>query len=451
MVNIYSELKLDPSASLPELQSELYHQEKVWRKREIYSSEAATAKLALINKAKKIFASSSSRAAYDRELEASRRKPASADPGPESRLQYEKWYSAAKSYMDDQQYDLAKTALEKAIRFINSDNEEAQFYCDAAIIYRECCDVNTAMSYINKAIVIDGENPSFYITKGTIYMAPLEKGTPLSQKDIDKLMWAERREFQNALEKAEKNNNTQSISIALGLLAYSWFRNLNNNLSAYIEIYDSVEERKARKYADEAIKYGDYWGNGNSILLNLAKLDEMRKNASIEKQKAIQRKKALRKEAIQTIQKHNHLKKVYLLLFIGSIIVLGICTIKSLSAMRDTMKFEKWIGTGGLIESFGVIVYMTVYFIRFDMSVELKKYQLSAIITYSVLYTILFVIASHDLGAIIGIPFLFFVVVVGIGFTVCNLAGKFISSFFFSDTKNKDSKSRLHKQREQTR
>ena len=32
MVNIYSELKLDPSASLPELQSELYHQEKVWRK-----------------------------------------------------------------------------------------------------------------------------------------------------------------------------------------------------------------------------------------------------------------------------------------------------------------------------------------------------------------------------------------------------------------------------------
>ena len=74
MTNYYSELKLSPDLSVEEIKSELLKLEQVWRKREINSPETAAAKLVLINEAKKVFASSSSKAAYDRELDNSKRK-----------------------------------------------------------------------------------------------------------------------------------------------------------------------------------------------------------------------------------------------------------------------------------------------------------------------------------------------------------------------------------------
>ena len=55
MTNYYSELKLSQDLSIDEIKAELLRLEQVWRKREITSPEAATAKLALINEEEGLF------------------------------------------------------------------------------------------------------------------------------------------------------------------------------------------------------------------------------------------------------------------------------------------------------------------------------------------------------------------------------------------------------------
>ena len=272
MVNIYSELKLDPSASLPELQSELIRQEQLWHRREINSPETATARLALINEAKKIFASPSTKAAYDRMLEDSRRKPAAADPNAERRTQWKKWYDSALRHMEEGHYDLAKTSIERALSYFDIESVDSQFYNIVATIFRENQDYYGSLSYINRAIVVDPENPSLYLTKAITLTAYLESKEQI--RDRTATVKSEVDAYMLAIQKSDAINDTDTLAIADSMFAYSLIRATRQiPMSEYIKKRTIDNENSARKYAELAVKLGDPWSIGKSVLDTLTQIE----------------------------------------------------------------------------------------------------------------------------------------------------------------------------------
>ena len=122
MTNYYEELKLDKNLSLNELRENLIRLESIWTDRASNRPEKAAEMLVLINQAKKVFATDMSRAAYDRELFAPPKEETAADPNAARKAEFEKWKKTAQDYYDRQEYDMAKTALDKALQ--NADEDD---------------------------------------------------------------------------------------------------------------------------------------------------------------------------------------------------------------------------------------------------------------------------------------------------------------------------------------
>ena len=278
MNNYYTELKLSPESSLQEIQSELLRLEQLWRRREINSPETAAAKLVTITEAKRVFASESSRARYDRELDNSRKKPVTSDPKMERYALWKKWYDQARKYMNAEEWDLAKTAIEKALVYVDLNDEDPYFYNDCAYIYNRCGDYSTALSYANKAMVLDPDIPLSPLTKGMIYGTRYEKHDYREHAEGHTIIENERKNLKLAVDLAEKKNLHSVMGIAYGLLAVSYFRDIWGNESYYSTIgidkdgntfimHQLPKEAKiAEDYATEAKLYGDEWGLGDKIL-----------------------------------------------------------------------------------------------------------------------------------------------------------------------------------------
>lgn len=284
MTDFYTELKLSPDSSLQEIQSELLRQEQLWRRREINSPETATAKLVLINEAKKVFTSESSRAKYNRDLENSKKKPVTSDLKTERYQQYKKWYDQALVYAKSKQWDLAKTAIEKALSFIDTDSDDSWFYNDAANIYRETKDYSMAMTYINKAIVIDDSVADFYITKGLIYTAEYEDENSVV-RNREKLPTLEVSAFRDAVEKAKNIKDTHTLSIAYGLLAYCYSRQIRGREEYLATQPQTPNEREAKNTATLAVKFGDSWDLGKQVLDSITLIENRRKEIYEEKRR----------------------------------------------------------------------------------------------------------------------------------------------------------------------
>ena len=91
--------------------------ETVWHQRHTRTRpDLAAAKLALITEARKVFATTEEKAAYDRALFAAPAEETPSDPDAERRVQYQRWYGDARQYYESGQYDLAKTAAENLRR-----------------------------------------------------------------------------------------------------------------------------------------------------------------------------------------------------------------------------------------------------------------------------------------------------------------------------------------------
>ncbi len=154
MVNYYEELNLDRSKSLFEIKTELTKQEGVWKRREINNPEKATKMLAMIIEAKKVFSSETARSKYDNDLEKSARDDSPLSAEEQREISLKKWVGQARMHFGDGSSDLAKAAIEKALDYIDNDNEDIEIYTLASDIYRECKEYNMAMNYINKAIIL---------------------------------------------------------------------------------------------------------------------------------------------------------------------------------------------------------------------------------------------------------------------------------------------------------
>lgn len=257
MTNYYAELNLDQNASPEELMQELASLEMLWYQREMTQPDLATEKLYLISMAKKVFSSASAKEEYDKELFGEAEEEP-VDQNADRRTQFQKWYEEARNYWGREQYDLAKTAAEKALSFMaGEDEEDPYFYSLLASIYRNNEDVNTAMSYINKAIVLNPDEPEFYLEKafsfGKMYLEETQNQYT-NWDNARKYVRAQRNLLLQAAELGEKAGNKDVMGRAWGHLAFSYY------------YYDPSDSGKAEMYAKKAMEAGDRWENAKNVL-----------------------------------------------------------------------------------------------------------------------------------------------------------------------------------------
>ena len=263
MTNYYEELKLDKNLSLNELRENLIRLESIWTDRASNRPEKAAEMLVLINQAKKVFATDMSKAAYDRELFAPPKEETAADPNAVRKAEFEKWKKAAQDYYDRQEYDMAKTALDKALQ--NADEDDFAFLQLAAQICYSNGEYHAALSHINKALLIAPDLAELYLTKATILWYFFCDGI-----NRDASLQQARNTLRMASEKAAAQGNTKVESHADGQLAASLYN------------WEPKDVVLAEKLAKRAVENGDDSGLGQRVL---EKLEEKRTAAQAERER----------------------------------------------------------------------------------------------------------------------------------------------------------------------
>ena len=255
MTNYYEELKLDKNLSLNELRENLIRLESIWTDRASTRPEKAAEMLVLINQAKKVFSTDMSRAAYDRELFAPPKEETAADPNAAQKAEFEKWKKTAQDYYDRQEYDMAKTALDKALQ--NADEDDFAFLQLAAQICKSNGEYQVALSHINKALLIAPDLAELYITKALILEDLFIEESRRGFGDAAAHLQQARNTMRMASEKAATQGNKTAEAHADGYLAF---------LLYFDEPKDTaLAERLARK----AVENGDDWGNARRVLEDL--------------------------------------------------------------------------------------------------------------------------------------------------------------------------------------
>ena len=218
MTNYYEELKLDKNLSLNELRENLIRLESIWTDRASNRPEKAAEMLVLINQAKKVFATDMSRAAYDRELFAPPKEETAADPNAARKAEFEKWKKTAQDYYDRQEYDMAKTALDKALQ--NADEDDFAFLQLAAQICKSNGEYQVALSHINKALLIAPDLAELYITKALILEDLFIEESRRGFGDAAAHLQQARNTMRMASEKAATQGNKTAEAHADGYLAF---------------------------------------------------------------------------------------------------------------------------------------------------------------------------------------------------------------------------------------
>ena len=152
MTNYYLEFDLDKNDSISDINKKLTQYERTWMKREVNNPEKARIMLALIYQAKQVFESENSRREYDRELSNNQNKAPINNPNDDRKQQFQKWFDNIKQYYDNNQYDLAKTAVEKALSVYDPSSDNDEFLCMTARVYEMNNEYLMATNYINQAI-----------------------------------------------------------------------------------------------------------------------------------------------------------------------------------------------------------------------------------------------------------------------------------------------------------
>jgi hypothetical protein len=298
MTNYYEELALNQNLSTKELQENLIRLESIWIDRASTRPEKATEMLALINQAKKVFASDMSKAAYDRELFAPPKEEKAADPNAARKAEFEKWKKTARDYYRRKEYDMAKTALERALQ--NADEDDFDFLNLAAQICRSNSECQSALSHINKAILIAPHLAELYITKAQILEALYLEEEGRYPGDAAAHLQQCRDTLRMASEKAAAQGDTLGQASA------------DADLALLLWIYEPKDVALAEKLAKSAIeKKGDRWGNAQRVLDDMAAKraaaekaaqEEQQRRMELEKRKAELREQQARAE--QERQQH---------------------------------------------------------------------------------------------------------------------------------------------------
>lgn len=259
MTDFYKELNgIDPGKSVAEIRNELARQRTTWLNRETVRPEEARKKLSCIDDALKVFATEESKARYDAELEESRRTRPPEDPDLARKQEIQRLKNQANQRFEDEDFDLAKIAIDKALSK-DVDESDLELLEIAAKICRALGRFAEAQDHINRAIVADEGNPMFYLEKAMVFSDEAESSVDDPKKE-EALRQSERKLYQQAADIAGRNNDARLHSAALGLLAYTLYFDRPMNRSKGVEL------------ARQAVALEDPWGNAQSVLDDVARI-----------------------------------------------------------------------------------------------------------------------------------------------------------------------------------
>ena len=248
MTNYYEVLsttdtKLNRSDSAATLRSKLIVLESLWTDRAAQRPEKAMEMLNLINQAKKVFADDKAKAAYDNDLFAPQKQEKPADPNAARKSEFERWRKTAENYRANNQFDLAKTAIEQAVKYLPDDDSD--FFHLAAVIYRENADYQTALNYINKAIVLDPQEVELYVAKAQIYEKMYLHEKKYDAGKAEGYNQQARTIIRSASEMAGRQKDLQAQARADGVWAYLLY------------FYEPYNQNLATVLATRAYKFND--------------------------------------------------------------------------------------------------------------------------------------------------------------------------------------------------
>lgn len=254
IVDYYEELSISSSLSVPELNSELSRLETVWKRREITNPEKATKMIVLISDARKVFQNDTSKREYDKRLAESKKPHQDKKVVNQRSESFARWHEDALNYYRNGQYDLARTAIDRAFQFF-SDSSDGDFYDLAANIYEQNGQYDTALSYINNAIVVDNQNGKYYLTK-SIILADKRDQAAENRRFDEKANFASqmRNTALEALSKASMRGDDETWARVCGVLAISFYSD------------KPIDFQKAEEYAQTGVQKGDSWGNSRKVL-----------------------------------------------------------------------------------------------------------------------------------------------------------------------------------------
>ena len=215
VTDFYEELGLNRTSNIEEINLELTQLEKVWHQREMNLPEKARKYLSLLDEARSVFKSESTRNSYNRELEESRNREAIIDTDEDRKETAAKWFHEALQFTIDQQDDLAVEAIKRSLQYCREGDEGYDTILDrAADMYKRIGDYTTAFSCINKAIVANPKKLAFYKTRASIYwyikhymVEATDAGQSVSLEEYQTIVKKYRDEMYSILRKAEEEND----------------------------------------------------------------------------------------------------------------------------------------------------------------------------------------------------------------------------------------------------
>ena len=98
--------------------------------------------------------------AYDKALDA----PAMSD----REVSMRKWYTDARKYDAAEETDLAKAAIDKALSYMDQENEDPDVLFEAARIYRQLGHFDETTNYICRTIILSPDCAAAFLEKGII-------------------------------------------------------------------------------------------------------------------------------------------------------------------------------------------------------------------------------------------------------------------------------------------
>lgn len=269
MHDFYRELHLDRSETTRQLQEQLRKLEQTWLEREIANPDAAQEKLVIIRKAWRAFATDTTRADYDYQLEMANKKlstAAQANDYEDRRLENsKKWYIDALNYFINHDEDLAKNAIERALQYTKEDDSNfAEINDRAASIYIRTKDYQTALRAVNNAILADPDNLNYLSTKNSVFSAiryelteKASAGKRFGEEAFNKIIDAYnknvddvRKNLHSYLRKARAQKDDSHIENALDLLAATYYWDYPDDASTAISYANEYIARLKERCED---------------------------------------------------------------------------------------------------------------------------------------------------------------------------------------------------------
>lgn len=294
MINYYEELNLNRNDDVEEIKKTLNQLESTWRNREVRNPEKATKMIALIIDARKVFLSDMDKKEYDRKLDSGDAPEKTVDPDADKNAQMMKWMSDAATFLDTDQYDLAKTAIEKALQFASEGSGTEDLYLMASQIYSEVGMYQQAVDYANKAIV---ENTASYRGYSRKIMAI---DSWLGKMKLDDPKGTELLDLEMATVKtmeklATGRNDEQTLGYVYSIYAHAYHNYLNMR-----------NDDLAEEYAEKSLKIGSYTDAENVLKAIKAERLEIEKERYAKEQAEAQKKAEEKKRRERAMEEERY-------------------------------------------------------------------------------------------------------------------------------------------------